>query len=142
MMQEFKADCTINLRLDDGGRQGKYSWSCELDIGGKKIVTAKRFLGAVSRAEAEAGVVLFGLRQAQRLLQEKVELHANFPVEGIAEKKAFTSRGRGPDLQSERNEIAQLWAGFRLKRIGPAKAVHVNGGKEKFRRHREPKLKG
>jgi hypothetical protein len=50
------------------------------------------------------------------LLQEKVEVRANFPVEGMLGKAKNVGRRPGPDLQSERAEITSIWESIRLIR--------------------------
>ncbi|MGZ3695332.1 MAG: hypothetical protein ACXWQO_14535 [Bdellovibrionota bacterium] len=121
MITEFKADCTVNLWLEANGQPAKRAWICSVEIAGKRLIVARKFLGIVSVEEAEHLALLFGLRRACRLLQEKVDVLANFPVEGITDGAKKPGRRGGPDLQSVREEIAKLWSSIRLKRTGKLK---------------------
>ena len=127
MMQEFNADCTINLHVEGGGRHGKIVWACEIVAAGKRVLLARKFLGAVEREEAELAACLFGLQQAHRLLQEKVELSATFPLLGLWEKKNNPGRNRGPDLQWMKTELSAMWDAFRFKRIKNSSGTELRG---------------
>jgi hypothetical protein len=121
MISEFKADCTVNLWVEANGQPARRGWICSLAIDGKSLIVARKFLGIVSVEQAEFSALLFGLRRARRLLQDKVDILANFPVEGMTEFRKKTGRRGEPDLQSERAEVAEIWAAIRLKRAGKLK---------------------
>ncbi len=113
-MQDFHADCTINLLLQCQGRSAKYSWVCSLVTRESvRLVLARRFLGRVSREQAEWNATVFGLRQAQRLLQEKVALCADFSVD-----LSDAGRSRDPGVQLLKSEAQKIWDSFRLKKMG------------------------
>lgn len=138
MISEFRPECTVNLWLEANGQPAKRAWVCAIEVAGKRIVTARKFLGIVSVEEAEASVLLFGLRRVRRLLQEKVEVRGNFPVEGMLGKAKAVGRRGEPDLQSERAEITSIWESIRLvrgARITPADgALLAEEAKKVFRR--------
>lgn len=140
-MQDFNADCTIKVWVEALGKPAKLAWACEIAVGGRSLVRARKFLGIVPREEAELSACVFGVSQAARLLQEKVELRASFSAEDTWEKRASPGRGRGPDLQSERTKLARLWNGIRLRRVArltPAEASAIGAeAKKAFRRHKE-----
>lgn len=138
MISEFRPECTVNLWLEANGQPAKRAWLCSLEVAGKRVLVARKFLGIVSVEEAELNALLFGLRRARRLLQEKVEVRANFPVEGVLEAKKNPGRRTGPDLQSGKEEAAQIWASIRLIRGGrldPSSAAFLaEEAKKAFRR--------
>ncbi|MGE3261239.1 MAG: hypothetical protein AB7K68_05630 [Bacteriovoracia bacterium] len=145
MISEFKADCTVNLWVEANGNPAKRAWVCALQIDGKRLIVARKFLGIVSGEEAEFSALLFGLRRARRLLQEKVDVLANFPLEGMTEVRKSSGRRGGPDLQSEREEVAQIWSSIRLKRGGklaPENAAFLAEEAKKAFRRPEPKKRG
>lgn len=115
-MTDFRPDCTINLHVEPRGKPAKIAWSCSLAHAKRgRIVVARRFLGLVSREEAQLRALLFGLRQAARLLQEKVEIAATFPVEEwLADE---SPRRLAPELKPLREEAARFWMGFRYRRV-------------------------
>ncbi len=127
-MNEFKADCTINLHVELSGKPAKVAWACSLVHARRgRVVLARKFLGIVPREEAELEVLQFGLRQATRLLQEKVELNATFPLEGkLSAKKSAKLE---PSLKEKKEQLARLWDGFRLKR-----AARMSGEEAKLLR--------
>jgi hypothetical protein len=113
-MQDFNADCTINLLVLSQGKPGKYVWACSLlTRKSVRLVLARRFMGMVSSEEAEWNAVFFGLSQAARLQQEKVELSATFPL-----SIGVDSKGRRPEIQWKKAEAEHLWSSFRLKKTG------------------------
>lgn len=113
-MQDFHADCTINLFLRAQGKPGKYAWVCSLVTRNSvRLVLARRFLGIVSREKAEWQAALFGLEQAARLQQEKIQLCANFSL-----SLEPGSKHRDPEIQSKKAEAEALWATFRLRKMG------------------------
>jgi hypothetical protein len=116
-MTDFRPDCIINLHAEFRGKPAKVAWACSIEHAkAGRVVAARRFLGVVPRDEAEISAVLFGLRQASRFLQEKVELRATFSLEG----KLGGGTGRPPprELRPAHDEAARLWEGFRLRRTG------------------------
>lgn len=141
-MTEFRADCTINLHVESRGKPGKLAWVCSVVHGKRgRVVLARRFMGIASREEVELRALLFGLRQGARFLQEKVDVAANFPLEGIlAEGK---SAGRvSPELKPMKEEILKAWGGIRLKRVARVageEAVFLREEAEKAyqRKHRQ-----
>lgn len=118
-MQDFHADCTINLLVQSQGKPGKYAWVCSLVTRNSvRLLTARRFLGMVSREEAELSCALFGLAQTARLQQEKVQICADFSIP----LDAAAGKHRVPEIQLKRAEAVAIWAGFRLKKIGRVSA--------------------
>jgi hypothetical protein len=116
-MTDFRPDCTINLHCELRGKPAKIAWSCSIVHPKRgRIVVARRFLGLVSREEAQLRALLFGLREAARLLQEKVEATATFPVEEWLGEEG--PRRLAPELKPLREEAARCWAGFRYRRAG------------------------
>ena len=115
-MQNFKAECKIHVHVAALGRPAKYAWACSVEAHGKPMVMARGFLGMVARETAEEKVLAFGLEQAQRLLQEKVEVSASFATEDWLESD-ISGRGRAGGLQSEKAKLRALWQGFRLRRL-------------------------
>ena len=117
-MTDFKPECTINLHVELRGKPAKFAWACSLSQERKgRVVLARRFLGLVTREQAELGALLFGLRQAQRFLQEKVEVAATFPLMDLTGGGSGTRR-TAPELRALQGETARIWDSFRLKRIG------------------------
>jgi hypothetical protein len=116
-MTEFKADCTINLHLEARGKPAKIAWACSITHPKHgHLVIARKFLGLVEREEAELESLLFGLRQAARFLQEKVEVNATFPLEGKLREPNTSSRAGIPALRPKREDVVKLWNAFRLRR--------------------------
>lgn len=125
-MTDFRPDCTINLHVELRGKPAKVSWACSIAIGKHgTVVMARRFLGIVSRDEAELAALLFGLAQAQRLQQEKVEIAATFSLDGrLADDGG--ARRLPPELRPRRDEAARIWSSFRLAkegRVAPERAL-------------------
>jgi hypothetical protein len=117
-MTEFHADCTINIHLEARGQPAKLAWSCSLVYAKRgRIVLARGFLGKMGREEAELAALGFGLAQAHRLQQEKVDLAATFPVEGIDGDGKRAGRTAAPGIKSKRSELMESWQRFRLRRI-------------------------
>lgn len=145
MISEFKADCTVNLWIEASGHPTKFAWACAIEVDEKRILTLRKFLGMISVDEAETSALLVGLRRARRLLQEKVEVRANFPLEGRFDGKKNSGRRRGPDLQSEWEEISALWTGTRLIRAGKLDPRHAkilaDEARKMFRRRDEKRGK-
>jgi len=113
-MQEFKPDCTINLLIQSQGRPAKYVWACSLVTRDSvRLVMARKFMGIVSRDEAEWSAMLFGLSQARRLLQEKVHLCSEYS--GILQE---AGKLRDPRIQSMKAKAQDIWSTFRLRKIG------------------------
>jgi hypothetical protein len=113
-MQDFHPECTINLLIQAQGRPSKYVWACSiLTRNSVRLVFARRFLGMVSREQAEWNALLFGLRQAERLQQEKVQLSSSFSLSLGAAGKL-----RCPELQSLKAQAEGIWNGFRLRKTG------------------------
>ncbi len=118
-MTDFRPDCIINLHVETRGKPAKLAWSCSLSHAKQgQIVLACRFLGFVTREEAELKSLLFGLRQASRLLQEKVELRSTFSLEEILNEQGRTRRKLVPELRPFREESVRLWGSFRHSRHG------------------------
>lgn len=120
-MTGFKADCTINFHVENRDKAGKLAWSCSIvHYKRGRVVLAGKMAGHVPREEAELEAVLFGLKQTHRLLQEKVDVAANFPLQGILPEKVHPvqkqkkERGKRDLL---REDIGKAWGDFRLKRI-------------------------
>ena len=128
-MTDFRADCTINLHAELRGKPAKIAWACSLVHSKRgRIVLARRFVGAVTREEAQLRALRFGLRQASRLLQEKVEANATFALEELLAEES--PRRLAPELKPLREEVARVWLTFRHRRIGrlegaEAVAVHA-----------------
>jgi len=118
-MQDFHADCTINLLIQAQGNPGKYAWVCSLVTRESvRLVLARKFLGIVSREQAEWSAILFGLRQAERLQQEKVQLCTEFNL-----SLESSSKHRDPEIQSKKVQAEDIWKFFRLSKMGrPAPA--------------------
>lgn len=74
---------------------------------------ARKFLGIVSRDQAEWSALLFGLKQAERLQQEKVQLCSGFNL-------SLDSPGkhRDPEVQLKKAEAEGIWKSFRLSKTG------------------------
>jgi hypothetical protein len=137
-MADFKPDCTINLHVEARGKPAKLAWSCSVSHARSgRLALARRFIGLSSREETELRALLFGLRQASRLLQEKVEVAATFGLDG----RLDDSRRVPPELKPLRDEAHRLWEGFRYRRIGklsPAVSRELGEEAEKaYRRRRE-----
>ncbi|RYZ98930.1 MAG: hypothetical protein EOP11_20060, partial [Proteobacteria bacterium] len=97
-MQDFHADCTINILLAAQGKPAKYVWVCSLVLrDGSRILTTKKFAGIAPREQVEWQAALFGLQQTTRLQQEKVALNCDFTLAGI--NQVMPSRLRDPALQ-------------------------------------------
>ena len=112
-MTDFRPDCTIHLHVETRGKPEKAAWCCSIVHHKRgRLLLVSGFLGIVEKRSAEQVALLFGLRQAQRLLQEKVELSSSFPLEGKLEPK----RGEKRQLSPERVQLLQIWEGFRLRR--------------------------
>lgn len=114
-MTDFHPDCTINILLLAQGRPAKYVWVCSLVTRESvRLVTARRFAGIVSREQAEASALLFGMKQAERLLQEKVQLSADFQpfTEGHS-----GGRHKDPGVQLMKAEAEKIWSSFRLRKM-------------------------
>ncbi len=80
---------------------------------------ARKYSADLSRENAEREALLFGLQQTQRLLQEKVDVAANFPLEGMlpaGEKMPGRPKGTGVNLKLG-EQIAKAWLSFRLRRV-------------------------
>lgn len=119
-MQDFHPDCTINLLVQSQGKPGKYAWVCSLVTRDSvRLLSARRFLGIVNREEAEWACALFGLEQAARLQQEKVQLCADF---SLLLDPAAGGKHRDPSIQSKKAEAGALWASFRLRKLGKISA--------------------
>lgn len=117
-MTDFRPDCTINLHVEARGKPAKVAWVCSITHARRgRLVLARRFLGLVPRGEAELRALLFGLRETQRLLQEKVEVAATFPLDGLLGEEI---RGRRvpAELAPLREDATRLWNAFRLHRCG------------------------
>ena len=120
-MTDFHPDCTINLHLELRGKPAKLAWVCSISHPKSgRIVLARRFLGLVSPEEAQLRALLFGLRQTGRLLQEKVEAAATFPLESWLGE--VEPRRLAPELKPLREEARRLWDGFRYRRIARLEA--------------------
>lgn len=116
-MTDFHPDCTINILVTGQGRPAKLVWVCSLVMrDGTRLVTARKFTGIASREQVEWTATLFGLRQATRLQQEKVQIRSEFSLPGIHVSPA--SRLRDPALQLMREDAERLWTGFRLRKTG------------------------
>lgn len=119
-MQDFHPDCTINLLVQSQGKPGKFAWACTLVTRNSvRLLVARRFLGVVNREQAEWSCALFGLEQAARLQQEKVQLSADF---SLALDPAAGGKHRDPAIQSKKAEAEALWASFRLRKQGKISA--------------------
>ena len=118
-MTGFKADCTINLHVENRGKTGKLAWVCSIVHHNRgRIVLARKLADDMSKADVEREAALFGLQQTQRLLQEKVDIAASFPLEGMLPEENMPGRGRGVGVQSKQSEdIAKAWLSFRLRRV-------------------------
>jgi hypothetical protein len=115
-MTDFRPDCTISLHVETRGKPAKLTWACSISHAKRGLlVRARGFSGLVPHAEAELAALLFGLRQTQRLLQEKVEVAATFPVEELLSKE---NRRLAPGLRPQRDEAVRIWESFRLRRMG------------------------
>lgn len=118
-MTNFNPDCTINLHVETGAK-GRVSWACSVvHYKRGRVVLASRNAGSAPKEAAEREAVLFGLRQTHRLLQEKVDVAANFPLKGMlpAQEEKAAGRRAKPAVESEGDELLRAWEGFRLRRI-------------------------
>ena len=87
-MTDFRPECIINLHAE-GRSNSRWAWSCSITREKHgTVVLARKLLGDVSREEAEIAALEYGFAQANRLLQEKVELCSTFAVEGLLEGSA------------------------------------------------------
>lgn len=124
-MQDFNPDCTINLSIQAQGKPGKFVWACSLVTRDSvRLVLARKFLGIVNRDEAEWSAALFGLSQAQRLMQEKVQLCSDFGL-----NLDGTSKHRDPKIQLIKARAEKVWSSFRLRKLG-----RVEAGEERILR--------
>ena len=116
MMNEFKQECTIILAVREKGK--KFSWVGKLlNQDGECLVLAKKFMGSVSPAAAENAALEFGMEQALRLRQEKVELQTSFPCEKILQENKGKSAKKLPkNLSTSDIRLRELWSSFRLRR--------------------------
>jgi hypothetical protein len=113
-MQDFHADCTVNLLISSNGKPGKIVWVCSLvSRDSVRLVLARRFMGLSSRERSEWQALLFGLTQARRLQQEKVEL-----CSGFSSLVDLPGRHRDPAIQSIKGKVEEAWGSFRLRRAG------------------------
>lgn len=113
-MQDFHPDCIINILVTARGQPAKFTWACGLFTRERvPLVIATRFLGHVPREEAEAAALLFGLEQAARLQQEKVQLGGDIAFPGI---NAPAGRGRKGTVPLKMREALALWESFRLRK--------------------------
>jgi len=119
-MTEFRPECTINLHVESQGKPAKLAWSCSIaHHRSGRVACARKFLGIVPREEAELHALLFGLEQAKRLLQEKVEIAAAFSLKELLEGEARGARGMSPERKAMREGARREWETFRLRRISP-----------------------
>lgn len=89
---------------------------------------AQNNVDEMGKEEAELRVLLYGLQQATRLLQEKVELRASFPLDKLLPKKIspgkelpFLPEPHGDEKEWRKwakHTVARTWGGFRLRRLG------------------------
>lgn len=136
-MNDFNADCTINLLISGQGRPAKLAWACSVTLrDGQRLVLARKFVGIVSREKLEWEAALFGIQQATRLQQEKVALSFDANLSGINQPAG--PKLKDPALQVMREEAEFLWAGFRLRkaaRLDEKEAAFLKEESEKaFRR--------
>lgn len=128
-MTNFNPDCTINLYVSSHGESdeksrgkgGKLAWACSVvHYKRGRVVAASRLCAGISKADAEREAVLFGLRQTHRLLQEKVEVAANFPLKGMLPPQEEKPAGRREvgSIESKGDDLLRAWESFRLRRIG------------------------
>lgn len=130
-MQDFHADCTINILLHTQGKPAKYAWICSLTTRNSvRLLWARKFMGHTSREDAEWHATLFGLRQAHRLLQEKVQFSAPFNAPNLS-----AGKHRDPRIQLMKAESEKLWEAFRLK-----KQAKILAEEEKFLREEIEKV--
>ncbi|HEY8280646.1 MAG TPA: hypothetical protein VIH99_13535 [Bdellovibrionota bacterium] len=129
-MTEFRPDCIINLHVEARGRPEKLAWACTI-VHAKRgvLVAARKFLGLFPRETAETEALLFGLGQAARLLQEKVEVAATFPLDRMLTDN-ISGRRIPPGLKLKSEEIAKVWSGFRFKRITDLRGTEAEGLRE------------
>lgn len=124
MMQEFKAECTINLYVEPIGGSSKFAWVCSIRYLLSRLVVGKGYLGHADREEAQIKAALFGLKQAQRLKQEKVAIASSFS-DLLQAKKT-----RKKELQSDLDEIKYILEGIRLKKLielAPEELAYLRG---------------
>lgn len=127
MTTGFKADCTINFHVESLDKSGRLAWSCSIvHYKRGRVVVAAKAAGNVAKEEAQLEAILFGLWQTKRLLQEKVDVAASFPLQGILpeagsapQKKTKMEKSDKTDGKSAqlREDIGKAWEGFRLRRI-------------------------
>ncbi len=120
-MTGFKADCTINFYVGSLDKAGRMAWGCSIiHFKRGRVVLAAKKMGNVAKEEAQLEAVLFGLQQTKRLLQEKVDVAANFPLQIFLPE---TGKAPGNKKKSEgklallREDVERAWEGFRLRRI-------------------------
>lgn len=113
-MQDFHADCIINVLVKGFGKPSKHSWVAELCTRNSvSIVSAFKFEGMKSFEEAEANAIQWALQQAQSLLQEKIEIKLLSDFNFSPYKPG---KNHNPALSLKRKDILNLWEGFRLKK--------------------------
>jgi len=113
-MQDFHADCIINVLVKGFGRPSKHSWVAELRTRNSvNIVSAFKFEGIKSFEASEANAIHWALYQAQLLLQEKIEIKL---LSDFSFSPYKPGRNHNPALSLKRKEILNLWEGFRLKK--------------------------
>ncbi len=63
--------------------------------------------------------MLFGLRQTRRLLQEKVDVAASFPLKGLLPRQEEKASGHRSSarIESKGDDLIDAWESFRLRRI-------------------------
>jgi hypothetical protein len=126
-MTNFKPDCTINLHVtpsgsgnEKGESKGGFVWACSVvHYKRGRVVLAGGRSNVDSREKAERTAALFALRQTQRLLQEKVEVAANFSLKGMLppQEEKDSGRKQRTDIESNDDDLLRAWKGFRLRRI-------------------------
>jgi hypothetical protein len=138
-MTDFRPDCTINLHVELRGKPAKLAWACSITHPRRgRLVLARKFVGVVPREEAEISALLFGLRQASRFLQEKVEVAASFSVDRLL--AGGESARAAPEVRAIREEAKRRWEEFRLRRSGsltPLEAVALRAEAERSYRSRK-----
>jgi hypothetical protein len=126
-MTEFRADCTINVHIEARGNPAKFAWSCSILYGKRgRVVIARGFLGKSGREEAELAALAFGIGQALRLKQEKVDLAGTFALEGILDAEKPSGRGASESVRLKKRELISVWQGFRLRRVATIRPEEAN----------------
>ena len=115
-MTDFRPECIINLHVEIRAKPARIAWACSITREKHgRVVLARKLMGEAPREEAEIAALEFGFAQANRFMQEKVEVTATFPLESTLEG---SGRKLTPQLKPRRENVVKAWKAFRLRKLG------------------------